>query len=86
MGSIFCPMDSNMLPFLEAVNSPVAASPEPEEFEPATPKPKSKSRGYWQCVAFSNEQYERDMAKLIGLDSNLKLIMNDSGMTDMGRN
>ena len=86
MGSIFCPMDSNMLLFLEAVNSPVAASPEPEEFEPANPKPNSKSRDYWQCVAFSNEQYVRDMAKLIGLDSNLKLTMNDSGMTGMGRN
>lgn len=56
-------MDSNMLPFLEADNSPDAASPEPVEFEPANPKQKSKSRGYWQCVAFSNEQYERDMAR-----------------------
>ena len=63
IGIIFYLVDSNMLPFFEAGNNPEATSPEPAESEPTNPRPKSRPRGYGQCVAFSNERYIRDMAK-----------------------
>ena len=63
IGAVFYLVDSNMLPFFETDNNPEATSPEPAESKPTNPKPKSKHRGYGQCVAFSNEQYKRDMAK-----------------------
>ena len=52
-----------MLPFFEADNNSEAISPETAESKPTNPKPKTKPRGYGQCVAFSNEQYKSDMAK-----------------------
>jgi len=63
IGAVFYLVDSNTLPFFEADNNPEATSPEPAASKAPKPRPKSKPRGYAQCVAFSNEQYQRDMAK-----------------------
>ena len=63
IGAVFYLIDSELLPTLESGNNPEAASPEPAATNPAKLKSKRQPRDYPQCIAFSNEQYKRDMAK-----------------------
>ena len=59
VGAVFYLVDSNKLPSLDSDKSPEVLSPKPAVTIPTKRKP----RGYAQCIAFSNEQYRRDMRK-----------------------
>ena len=61
IGAVFYQVDSSTPLFFEADNNPEATLSEAAMSKPSKPKPKSKPRGYAQYVAFSNEQYQRDM-------------------------